>query len=353
MEVPPPPSVPPLPPDPPDSMETIKRKRKMTQADELLISDPALPSNQSSPTSADASKPKETPLREHFYSLRSLGPFIVFVQSTESGKSIHPMDFGKFLYNKKINNIINGSIKSEGKFRLAMEFSTASSANSFIKNIYIQSNSAFKAYIPTHNVTRMGLIRGVSTNISDEDIMAAISVSNPDVGEVLKIRRLNYKDRSSGKVEWKASGSIVVTFEGQSLPNNIYIYYNSFPVETYFYPTMQCFKCLRFGHTKTVCKSVEKCFKCGENHPANECFSEPTCFHCGGPHVSISLACPEYQRQKEIKQSMAFHNISYLQASKRHPQQKLSYANIVKKVVANPRPTPQRNVIVENSQQNI
>ena len=199
------------------------------------------------------------------------------------------------------------------------------------------SNGLYKAFIPSHNTSRMGLIRGISPEISDSDLISVLEEANPHVNKILKVRRLNYKDNSGEKVEWKPSRSVVVTFEGQELPLYLYLYYNSFTVETYFFPTVQCFQCCKFGHTKKVCRSPEKCFNCGGNHSSQNCPSQTLkCFNCNGPHKAISLSCPEYSRQKAIKFTMASENLSYIQASKQHPSSGISYAAVASK----PIPTP-------------
>lgn len=266
------------------------------------------------------------------YPASASGPFIVIVQRTEQGKLIHPLDFGKFLFDSKNNNlgIVNGSIKPEGRYKLSIEFNTAASANGFVKKIDSLSNHKYKSFIPSFNLTRMGLVRGIPTEIPEAEIVDALNNSH-GTPKVIKARRLNYKDSTDGNKIWKPSQSVVVTFEGQSLPSRVFIYYTSLPVEVYKFPTVQCFNCCRFGHTKSVCRSPPRCYFCGEGHPFDQCpksSNNPICINCSGAHTAVSLACPELTRQRNIKHKMATDNISYFQASKLFSPAKKSFAEM-------------------------
>lgn len=177
----------------------------------------------------------------------------------------------------------------------------------------------------------MGLIRGIPTDWSEEDIMDNISVPI-GCGKVVKVRRLNYKVNINGSATWKPSQSAVITFDGQVLPKRVFVCYNSVPVDIYIFPTIQCYKCCRYGHTKTMCRSTPRCYKCGQGHSGEMCdVSEEsaTCIMCTGFHFANSKACPEFNRQKQIKHSMAHSCISYMEASKLYPPVSKSYADVL------------------------
>lgn len=320
------------PPDPPEgeNVEISDSESVILTSTKKRKFSPTSPIKHDSPSTSQSppALPQHPPT--NFYSPHSRGPYIVYAQKTEQGKTIHPLEFGKFLSNSKNLSIKPGGVKAEGRFRISVEFLSGSAANSFIKNIFISSNSKFKAYIPTFNVTRMGLVRGISTDLSIAEILSSLSTPQ-HIGNPIKARRLNYKDSSEGTISWKPSQSVVITFEGQSLPSHIYLFFNSLPVEMYTYPTTQCFNCCRFGHTKAACRSQPRCFKCGENHPADQCpsSSSPKCFNCSGSHSAINSSCPEQSRQKNIKISMASQNLSFLQASKLFPPVKKSFAEVL------------------------
>jgi galactitol-specific phosphotransferase system IIB component len=266
---------------------------------------------------------------EASYKASDCGPFEIHVQkifSDNKSSPLHPITFGNFLSRNKIKNILPGGVKPLGKFRISVQFKDFKSANEFVSSVIIKNNN-YKAFIPMHQVTRMGLIKGVPVDMSDEEIISECRVPER-FGKILKIRRLNYKDTKSGpSVTWKPSQSVVVTFEGQALPSHVYLHYNSLPVEKYIFPTVQCFQCCRFGHTKTVCRSLPRCFKCTESHLGENCSSFISkCVNCQGSHTAINTQCPEFLRQKRIKNCMAMENISYFEAARSTPLAKPSFA---------------------------
>lgn len=213
----------------------------------------------------------------------------------------------------------------------------------------------------------MGLVRGVPAEWPPEEVLENIQVPvNSGGARPVKVRRLNFKKiRTDGTFCWMPSETVVITFDGQLLPKRIFICLNSLLVEQYQYPTIQCFRCCRFGHTKEKCRSPPRCFRCGGSHSGDLCTiesHEAFCCNCpqglGSGHFANSKVCPEYNRQTAIKKSMTDDNISYVEASNLHAKiSRKSYANVAaaspqqqtpphaftsyrKTVFRNPRPAP-------------
>ncbi|KAI5636042.1 hypothetical protein NE865_11243 [Phthorimaea operculella] len=177
----------------------------------------------------------------------------------------------------------------------------------------------------------MGLVRGIPIEWDEEEIKDNITTPI-GCGNIIKVRRLNYKVNIDGNTSWKPSQSVVVTFDGQVLPKRLFMCYNALPVEVYVYPTIQCFRCCKYGHTKMQCRSKSpKCFKCSKDHLGKHAKEEgsASCVMCGGRHFATDKACPENIRQKEIKHTMAHSCISYLEASKLFPPVSRSFADVV------------------------
>ncbi|EZA48029.1 hypothetical protein X777_14450 [Ooceraea biroi] len=87
----------------------------------------------------------------------------------------------------------------------------------------------------------------------------------------------------------------------------IYICYSACRFADYV-RTLQCFRCLGFGHTSTGCGSSALCGHCSERHDTRECTNknrEPVCANCKRwlPHDDIHHAatdgrkCPIIRRR--------------------------------------------------------
>jgi hypothetical protein len=264
------------------------------------------------------------------YRSDSPGPYTVYIQNIED-KPLRPMTFGQMLMKDNISGIITGGLKKEGRNKISLNFLTPKDANSFVTSDFIIKNK-FKAYIPTFKLTRMGIVRGFDVDLTEEKILKYTTA--PEIsGRILKARRLNRKDISSGEIQWIPSQTVVFTFEGQILPRNVYIFHNSLKVELYSYPTSQCYSCGRFGHISKSCRSAPRCVKCAEHHLSSTCdlpVGCERCVNCKGNHAATSSICPYLKREKEIKLVMSKDSISYKDATERVPLPRSEYADAVK-----------------------
>ncbi|KAG6458273.1 hypothetical protein O3G_MSEX010785 [Manduca sexta] len=267
------------------------------------------------------------------YSASDKGPFMVFISKSmsdpSSGVLLKALKFAQFMYRHDIKGVIDGGIKSLGRNKLSVQFSSAEEANNFVGNTVLSQNN-FDATIPRFQVTRMGVVRDIPTDWSLEEFVSDI-VTPPNCGQVLRARRLNFKTKKDNTVTWAPSSTVVLTFSGQVLPERVFCYHASLPVSCYQLPTIQCLNCLRFGHVRAQCRSNPRCFRCSQPHHGDNCDvpeTNVTCLLCrGGNHKATDPKCPEHARQKIIKQVMSQDNISYREASSRYPPSKLSYAD--------------------------
>lgn len=261
------------------------------------------------------------------------GPFIVHITKVgDSTVTIRPMQIGQMLSKNAVKGIIRGGVKKVGRNRISVEFADYLSANVFLKSEFL-GNNGFSAEIPTYNFCRMGLVRGIPTDLSMAEFAESIEVPT-GCGIVLKARRLNRKDRSNGSTSWIPTNSVVLTFQGQRLPDNIYSFHSSIVVQKYQLPTIQCLKCCRFGHVLAQCHSkIPRCYRCAGPHLGATCSSAPdeehaTCLFCSGRHYATNKCCQEHIRQRNIKSVMSDESISYQEASIRFPLPRRSYADV-------------------------
>lgn len=267
------------------------------------------------------------------YGESDCGPYVVHLSRIEpdpaTGSVLRPMKIGLFLVKNKVENISKDGIKSVGRNRVSVQFKNRQSANNFISHSLLAANN-LSASIPAYNISRMGVIRNIPVDLSMEDLVSTMEVSEGS-GKVLKARRLNRKKMVDGTPEWVPTQSVVVTFEGQRLPQYVYAAYNSLTVEAYQLPTIQCYNCCRFGHTKNQCRSRARCFRCSKEHPGDSCEvpeEKSTCLYCSGSHFANDKCCPEQFRQKHIKSIMSEQGISYIDASSQTPKVRRSYADV-------------------------
>lgn len=213
------------------------------------------------------------------YKLYAPGPFKVFIESALSSSQnvtrIHSVSLGKIFYLSKVPDIIK--IGNLGKNRICALFKTPTAANNFLTNPLLADNN-LKAFIPTHCISRTGIIRDIDPSLDENTILEYIQSSV----KVTRVRRINRRVRStpltpssSSSPIYVPSYSVVLTFEGTVLPKHVSLFYNSRDVEVYIHPVKQCYKCLRFGHTMAHCRSVFCCSRCGENHETKSCLKDP------------------------------------------------------------------------------
>lgn len=274
------------------------------------------------------------------YGVEDFGPFIVhvsrIVDSPNSGVSLKPIRLGLFLFEGGVQDIKKDGIKQIGRNRLSVEFDSAKAANEFLDHELLNKHK-LKAEIPSYNVSRLGLVRGVPTEWTMEDFVNATEYKE-GYGKIVKARRLSRKiKKDDGSPAWLPTQSVVLTFEGQSLPKKIFAYYTSLVVEVYQLPTIQCRKCLRFGHVQNACRSNARCYKCGQSHSGDTCnipSDRVRCLLCTGRHFATDPTCPEFERQKRIKKIMSEHSISYMEASAQEPSVRRAYSDVAKTMFA-------------------
>lgn len=129
---------------------------------------------------------------------------------------------------------------------------------------------------------------------------------------------MNRKVLVEGTEKWIPRQLVIITFEGNALPNYVFINSVQFVVEPYIGRVVQCYKCLNYGHVSSQCRSTKNlCQNCGNEKLGDHiCNSENVrCIFCkNNLHPSNSKKCPYYESQKKIKEHMSRNNIPYFDA---------------------------------------
>lgn len=188
---------------------------------------------------------------------------------------------------------------------------------------------------------RLNSSKGVCFSIEAGFCTESELLDNLKDQKVIEIKRFIRRDG-------KMTNMYFITFGLATPPPNIFIGYENCKIELYIPNPLRCFKCLKFGHTKTKCTATnEICMNCGDNvHTTNidpntkRCLNESKCINCHGNHSSMSKTCPMFIKEKEIVLIKTRENISYIDARKKfyelNPIQKgPSFSQIVKKANCN------------------
>ncbi|XP_036146451.1 uncharacterized protein LOC118646829 [Monomorium pharaonis] len=257
------------------------------------------------------------------YSVENGSSYLVFIESLsedseENIGNLHPNTIGQKLYKRKMeskykyiyDNILNFSRK--GKKLISIEFRTMKEANKFLDHKELIPENWF-AYIPNFKIFRTGIIKDVSIDLSETEILEGIEFPNNSF-KITKIERLKFLDRRNNN-SLKPSNSVKITFETSLLPEFVYIYRYKHRVLPFINKPRKCTKFCRWGHSDRMCRGKVRCSRCGEDHPIEECTEDTyKCVNCGGPHSPFERSCPSFQYQNLIAHVMAYVNCSNFKA---------------------------------------
>ena len=163
--------------------------------------------------------------------------------------------------------------------------------------------------------------------ISDEEILENLKDQN-----VTNVQRIVIS-KENKKINTK---HLILTFASTNLPKTIKAGYLQCSVRPYIPNPLRCFKCQRFGHSKTSCRGTLTCSRCSAvGHESVDCNEPYHCVNCKGDHPSYSRTCEKWKFEKEIQTVRTKQGISYPEARKivesRTPIAGISYAAIASK----------------------
>jgi len=132
----------------------------------------------------------------------------------------------------------------------------------------------------------------------------------------------------------------VLTFMNNTCPNNILLGRSSYKVDPYIPRPLQCFKCWRWGHGSSSCRSQQLCCKCGcKDHTTSDCPAiQPKCINCKDSHLSSSKECPINKRENDICKLSVTSNIPFPEARKQVMSQFSQPSSNNSSVQTNPQP---------------
>ncbi|GBN28201.1 hypothetical protein AVEN_129301-1 [Araneus ventricosus] len=266
---------------------------------------------------------------------KSFPTFFVISRISSQNETFHGVS--PFLVEKAITGSV-GNVKTTKKLRscdLLVEVESPKQAKE-ISNF--KSLSTIPVTVKPHatlNSSKGVISCGELLNESEEKITAELKSQG-----VIHVRRITIR-RDGLLLNTK---HLILTFDSNTLPEHIKAGYMRLSVRTYIPNPLRCFKCQRFGHSKTSCRGTLTCARCAEvGHESTDCTRTEKCVNCKGEHTSFSRNCFAWKQEKEIISTKIKNHISYQEARKliksRTPTPGNSYVSAVKKSSAPSTPT--------------
>lgn len=257
-------------------------------------------------------QPEKQMTTTNLYESNSKGPYAVFIKTNMPTDSRTPslLEISRWLTRA---NVKFDRLDKITRFQWEASFNSRVEANNTINNPYLLELK-LEAFIPRHKLFRKGVINGVPFDVTTEELTDAVTYENVGV-QVNNMFRLKRKNRTTGI--WEDSGTMVIEFKGQSLPDNLIIWRSVIRVSSYVPAVRFCFKCGLMGHLSKYCNKEQKCLTCAGFHPRDpQCALTKKCINCDGPHRTLDRECPAFIRRSDIAQIMARNNLSYLEAAR-------------------------------------
>lgn len=204
------------------------------------------------------------------YSIYDSGPFNVMVEHSDKNVgNLHPVEFGKVLYNSGIKGIKN--IEKKGRNRVCVSFRLPKDANDFKKSDQIVK-MGYKTFIPATLVSCKGVVKGVGSSMIEKEVIDRANEESGGMYKVAEVRRLNRRvqDKESLEIKYIPTGSYIFTFIGKNFPRKDHL-------------------------VSEQLKNIEE--------------------------------CEELTRQRRINEIMSFQNLSYFDAAKQLPRKNTDKVN--------------------------
>lgn len=251
------------------------------------------------------------------YVLTDMAPYRVYfeLKSGNNGARINRYSLGSKLRSVETFKRHIVDMKQISRSKIMVVLNSYSKANLLVETIN-NENGIYTAYIPKHVVCISGVIAGIPTEITTEQIKADLECDVP----VFDVYRLNRYEEGR-KVP---STRVSITFRASLLPEKVRLFCCVTRVQPFVQKVVFCQRCLRFNHKADNCKGYKRCQKCTERHDTEEEFEECSkkvrCLYCKAhTHATGSQACDEHKRQQQIKAAMSRRNLSFAEAREMFP----------------------------------
>ncbi|GBM48556.1 hypothetical protein AVEN_184575-1 [Araneus ventricosus] len=169
--------------------------------------------------------------------------------------------------------------------------------------------------------------------VMSTDEFLIVSDSELEAQKVIAARRITLK--RDGQII--PTRHVILTFDTPVLPKKITAGYISCDIRPCIPNPVRCFKCQRFGHTKTACRgSSALCPRCSEPGHEETICQNPEKFLIVREIMLHTQTCPKWKLEKEIQSVKVTRNISIQESRKiahdRTPKTNHSYSAALKTI---------------------
>ncbi|XP_051167220.1 uncharacterized protein LOC127285312 [Leptopilina boulardi] len=238
----------------------------------------------------------------------SLPPYIVLMESLNQSLNIGKLN--PIAVADLIHSVIKGNrlIQRSGINRVKITCESLDDANVLLGSSELIENK-YRVYIPKSLKFVKGMVREVDCSLSANNI--ADRMNQESLKDLVSIkRRITYDNHMLDIIE--------LTYLGSKLPSTVQLSYFEFPVVPIDPRPLRCYKCQRYRHVETQCRSrYFRCEFCLESHESKDRHNRlrsVICCNCNGPHSTASVECPRYIKEKVIMQIRLDHGIGYQEA---------------------------------------
>ncbi|GBN62979.1 hypothetical protein AVEN_125268-1 [Araneus ventricosus] len=270
--------------------------------------------------------PKQPPFSGHS-SINTFDTFYIIKRVSDTNDNFS--NVSPFLVEKAITGSI-GNVSSTKLMRsgdLLVEVASRKQAQQILTVTFLSTIPVTIKPHETLNTSKGVIPCGRLLNLSNDEITHELRGQG-----VKNVRRIDI--RRNG--ELLPTKHFILTFNTPRLPEYIKAGYVRCAVRPYIPNPLRCFKCQRFGHSKTNCRGTLTCARCAAaGHESTGCTAVEKCVNCQGQHTSFSRSCPKWKEEKEIVATKFKNNISFPEARRLVKAQSApaggSYASVVEK----------------------
>lgn len=197
---------------------------------------------------------------------------------------------------------------------------TAPSPESAMRLLQIttMADMAVEARIPSWYVKNVGKITGIPFRYTNNQLLDCFA----EAGVIHVRRQITYMRLDDGLTTVTPEDCIILAFRpDMEMPETIALGFDVFPIMPYIQAPIQCYHCMRFGHTAAICRAPRRCKVCAGPHIYKLCTStnQPCCANCGGDHAATFTGCPARRNAALAKRNKAAYHQEWAMMSQQRP----------------------------------